>query len=328
MFKRILVPLDGSQLAERAIPHAATFARLFDGKIILQQTLDPSQTGAVEPLGWQLRKAEADVALRSAAARLRETGLDVEHVIMEGRTPASIVDYAQSAEIDLIVISTHGAGGLSRWNRSSVIGKVIEKAYTSILVVRAYQDWESSAQAEERPSPYRRVLLPFDSSRRAECSLPVATTLVEGLNSAGSPATLTVATVIKPPDLPIAQPYAPEITALVDQLMAYSLRTVNEYLQELASRLPAQSEIRTVESASVPGAIHQLAGEVDANGLPVDLVIMCAHGQSGQTGWPYGSIAHNYVEYGDKHVLIIQDLHRAQVRPSSAELAAEKYGKR
>jgi hypothetical protein len=72
MFNRILVPLDGSMLAERAIPHAEQFARIFGSSIILLQVLDPTSyhenPNPVDPLSWQIRKAEADMYMNGIAA--------------------------------------------------------------------------------------------------------------------------------------------------------------------------------------------------------------------------------------------------------------------
>src|SRR5512146_2584844 len=105
MFNRILVPLDGSPLAERAISHAGHFARIFGGSIILLQVLDPTprheNATPIEPLNWQIRKTEADLYLKEIAARLRSQGITAEHVLREGRTPENIVDFAQNENIDL-----------------------------------------------------------------------------------------------------------------------------------------------------------------------------------------------------------------------------------
>src|SRR3972149_625641 len=76
MFNRILVPLDGSTLAERAIPHAEQFARIFGSSIVLLQVLDPTSfhenPSAVDPLSWQIRKAEADMYMQGIAGRIRK----------------------------------------------------------------------------------------------------------------------------------------------------------------------------------------------------------------------------------------------------------------
>ena len=100
----------------------------------------------------------------------------VEYCIREGKAAENIVDFAHTEDIDLLVISTHGSGGLSRWNISSVTQKVINLIYLPVLIVRSY-DRPNAAGIIPR---YRRILLPIDSSRRAECSLSAGIELTRG----------------------------------------------------------------------------------------------------------------------------------------------------
>ena len=360
MFNRILVPLDGSALAERAIPHAEEFARIFGSSIILLQVLDPTSyqenPNAVDPLGWQIRKAEADMYMKGIAARIRQNlpesasdsepgvGSDekkslVEYSIREGKTAENIVNFAHDEAIDLLVISTHGSGGLSRWNLSSVTQKVVNLIYLPVLIVRAYNQPET----EDARIRYQRILLPIDSSRRAECALPAGIALAHADNSAGLPAEgstpppganapgslslptkLILAAVIKPPEIPIPEPYPVEIERISEQLMRVSREVVNNYLNEMKARLSVNCEACVVENKSVSSAIQELAIQEE----DIDLVVLCAHGYTGQSNWPYGSVARNYMEHGTKTVLIIQDVARSQVRPTAAEVAAEKSGGR
>jgi len=362
MFNRILVPLDGSTLAERAIPHAEEFARIFGSSIILLQVLDPTSfhenPAPVDPLSWQIRKAEADIYMQGIAARIRanlqegtfesrdaqnislEAGNPrVEYSIREGKTAENIVNFAHSESIDLLVISTHGSGGLSRWNISSVTQKVINLIYLPVLIVRAY----NLLPSVNIPVHYRRILLPIDSSRRAECSLAAGIALARGVISrdlvpqennhaddltapviSPGPTKLILAAVIKPPELPIPEPYPFEIEQLSQQLMNVSRLAVSNYMNEMKERLPVECEISVLENISVSSTIHELARQEDE----IDLVVLCAHGYTGQFAWPYGSIARNYIEHGIKTVLIIQDVPRSQVQPTAAEIAAEKSGGR
>jgi nucleotide-binding universal stress UspA family protein len=362
MFNRILVPLDGSTLAERAIPHAEQFARIFGSSIILLQVLDPTSyhenPNPVDPLSWQIRKAEADTYMNGIAARLREdlreSALDakgaqsrgrnekkvrVEYSIREGKTAENIVNFAHAENIDLLVISTHGSGGLSRWNISSVTQKVINLIYLPVLIVRAYNQPET----EDARVRYRRILLPIDSSRRAECSLSAGIALARGEMSMGlaseannllphhtAPATsslqmkLILAAVIKPPEIPIPEPYPVEIEQLSKQLMHVSRQAVSNYLNEMKERLPVECETCVVENNSVSSAIQELASQ----GEEIDLVVLCAHGYTGRSTWPYGSVTRNYMEHGTKPVLVIQDVLRSEVQPTAAEIAAEKSGGR
>ncbi len=121
MFEKILLPLDGSALAERSIPHTIEFARIFNSKIELLRVLEPIQGTEIsqfsEPLQWQLVKTEAAVYLQTIAERVQEAlnlsqdeGTNrINTTILEGKIAEFIVDFAQKEAIDLLVICTHGA---------------------------------------------------------------------------------------------------------------------------------------------------------------------------------------------------------------------------
>lgn len=354
MFNRILVPLDGSTLAERAIPHAEQFARIFGSNIILLQVLDPTSyhenPNPVDPLSWQIRKTEADMYMNGITARIREDlresatqsggeKISVEYSIREGKPAENIVNFAHTENIDLLVICTHGSGGLSRWNISSVTQKVINLVYLPVLVVRAY----TLPGTDDARIRYRRILLPIDSSRRAESALPAGIALARGELSMGLapetndpsahliiPATsllqtkLVLVAVIKPPELPIPEPYPVEVEQLSEQLMHVSRQAASNYLNEMKERLSVECEICVLENNSISSAIQEMADQEE----DIDLVVLCAHGYTGQSTWPYGSVARNYLEHGTKPVLVIQDVPRSLVRPTAAEIAAEKSGRR
>ena len=135
---------------------------------------------------------------------------------------------------------------------------------------------------------------------------------------------IILAAVIAPTEIPIPAPYPLEISRLTEQLHQFSHEAVVAYLNEMKLRLPVQSEIRLVENVKDSTGIHELANQEE----DIDLVVLCAHGYTGQSTWPYGSVARNYIEYGTRPVLIIQDVLRSQVPPSAAEIAAERTGGR
>jgi nucleotide-binding universal stress UspA family protein len=347
MFDRILVPLDGSALAERAIPHAERFARIFGADITLLQILEPTSyhenPKAVDPLSWQIRRTEADLYMQAVAARIRENLGEpapqaaaeeqsrVTYCIREGKIAENIVDFAHAEGIDLLVISTHGSGGLSRWNMSSVTQKVTNSIYRHVLLVRAYGQSRAADTVH-----YRRLLLPIDSSRRAESSLSAAIALARGETSSQSAAgpeepspappgedpELVLAAVIKPPEIPIPKPYPVEIDQLAEQLMRLSRDAVDNYLRTMKERLPVACKTCMVESDNVPSAIQELAAQE-----AVDLVVLSAHGYTGQVT-PYGTVTRSYIEHGTKPVLVIQDVPLSQVPPTAAEIAATDTGRR
>ena len=341
MFTRILVPLDGSLLAERALPHAEHFARIFGANIIFLQVLAPGayheNSRVVDPLNWQIRKTEAEVYLQGIVAQTRENlgensliggnnkNSRVDYSIREGKTAESIVDFAHAENIDLLIISTHGSGGLSRWNLGSDIQKVITLICLPVLIVRTFIE----PGTEDSTIPYRRILLPMDGSRRAECALPAGIVLgragtspiktVGAGNSISKPLTenpkLILAEIIKPPEISIPKPYRPEISQISEQLMQINRKVVSNYLYEIKERLPVECETRMVESDGVSSAIHELAGKED-----IDLVVLSAHGYNGQFIGPYGTVTRNYIEHGIKPVLVLQDMPRSRLQPASAQI--------
>ena len=137
-------------------------------------------------------------------------------------------------------------------------------------------------------------------------------------------AELILAAIITPTEIPIPAPYPVEISRLTDQLYQLSREALLLYLNEMKLRLPVKSDIRIIESINVSSGLQELANREE----DIDLVVLCAHGYTGQSTWPYGSVARNYIEHGTRPVLIIQDVLRSQVPVTAAEIASEKTGGR
>lgn len=320
MFKKILLPLDGSPLAERAIAHAVEFARIFNSKILLLRVLEyePSSEPMVhaEPLNWQLHRTKSEHYLHEVARRIRssldfpeddqssdhENRLSVN--ILEGKVAENIIDFAHQEDVDLLVISSHGSSGLSRWNLNSIATKVINLIYKPILIVRGYP-----AEGNEPIQPrYERILLPIDCSRRSECSLSAGMAIARHYQSK-----VFLASVIKPPEISAIDPYDQELQSLNQQYMELSRKTVQRYMTELSHRFEVENEVRILESASIFQPIMKLSENEN-----VDLLIFCAHGHTGELSWPFGTVAQTFIEYSVKPVLVIQDLIRQDVPPKAA----------
>jgi len=184
MFKRILVPLDGSGFAERALPHAEFVASVFDSTIVLLQVLETTgeinQPGSEDPILWKIRENKAKQYLQETAAQVTEridTDVSgVEYAIRTGNPAESIISFSQDEGIDLLVISTHGWGGFTHWNISSVAQKVIHRIYLPVLLIRAYEE-QKTLEGKIR---YRRILMPVDSSPRSECAFSAGIRLIRG----------------------------------------------------------------------------------------------------------------------------------------------------
>lgn len=145
-FKRILVPLDGSSLSERALPAARTLAQKFESHVILLRVLDiPTPTAPTShpevTIGWvrearQQAHAEAESYLEGIQEDLCEEGIDTR-ILLRDRSPAEdILDVAGAEDIDLIVMSTHGRSGLGRRAFGSFAEKVARHSLCPVLLVR------------------------------------------------------------------------------------------------------------------------------------------------------------------------------------------------
>lgn len=331
MFKRILVPLDGSEFAERALPHAEYFARVFNSTIVLLHVMET--TGAInqphseDPIAWKIKESKAkqylEQKLIQVEKRLDNNHSKVEYAIRNGNPAESIIIFAQEEKINLLVISTHGWGGFSRWNISSVAQKVINRIYLPVLLIRAYEELETF----EGKVNYRRILMPVDSSPRSECSFSAGLRLIRKernkLISAESTVTieptLFIASVIRPPEIPIPEAHSEEAQKLINQLMRISRDSVHSYLERIKLQFSEHSETRILEHCSVSEALQRFVKDEN-----IDLIIMAAHGHTGQCKYPYGSVAREMIEFGARPILIIQDIPPHLVKPSDSEIATKK----
>jgi nucleotide-binding universal stress UspA family protein len=135
MFDKILVPLDGSELAEAIVPHAEAVADRHQAEVILLQVLSAKR---VNPERAAKERHESEDYLMGVEQRLLEKGMNARYTIRHGSDPAAeIVDYAEVNKVDLIAMSTHGRSGMSRWLFGSVASRVLQGTSKPILLIRS-----------------------------------------------------------------------------------------------------------------------------------------------------------------------------------------------
>jgi len=135
MYERILVPLDGSDLARAILPRVQAMAAPLGSEVVLLQVLGES---GVLPKTAAKERREAEKQLKAAAQELLDAGVNARYTIRHGSDAAAeIVDYAEVNDVDLIAMSTHGRSGISRWMLGSVASKVLRGTSKPILVIRA-----------------------------------------------------------------------------------------------------------------------------------------------------------------------------------------------
>jgi nucleotide-binding universal stress UspA family protein len=279
---------------------------------VLEAGKASTQAPSIDPVDWQIRKAEAGSYLSGLAARMRQSGVEVGTQLREGKPAEQILEFARSWNADLILLSSHGQSGLSPWNVSSVVQHVILHAHSSVMIVRAYQPTSANITGLK----YRRILLPLDGSQRAEMPLAFAEALSQKHDSS-----ILIAHVVQQPELPRRTPPSAEDQLLARQLAERNREVALAYLEELRSRLKVRLETKLETSPKVSQSLHRIAEESQA-----DLTILSAHGWAGETHWPYGTVVVSFIVFGSTPLLILQDLPFNGIEPTKAEMAAREKG--
>ena len=317
MISHILVPLDSSTLAECVLPHVMAVGLVMNARVTLLHVLEHPRNGngslGVDPVDWHLRKHKSERYLEQVAERLQNSGLNTEYSIVEGSPAQSIIDFARNNNVDLIILSTHGGSGLSGWNISSVVQKILLRSYKSILLVRAYQPTATDTTKVH----YKRLFIGLDASTRAEYVLPVAMKVAQAHNSE-----IRLGTVIQKPQTIDRFPPSEEDSKLIEEIVERNHRAVTHYFDQLLIQyslegLELKKDIVVGEDAIT--ILHDMVEEINA-----DLVMLVAHGHSGERRWPYGSVASSFIAYGNTPLMIMQDLSENEIPQTHAELAVKE----
>ena len=309
MFSRILLPLDRSALAECVLPHTIAIARAFDSHVTLLHVMDTPREArwrrAMDPLNWQIRKAEATAYLSEVDLRLQAAGLLTEAHILEGVAAEQVIAFADTHASQLIILSSHGQSGLSEWGASSVVQKIAQRARTSVMIVRA-----GRAVVLDAPGlRYQRILVPLDGTQRAETILPAAAALARAHD-----AHIVLAHLVQQPVLPRRTPPSREDVELADQLVARNQAEATHYLDQLQSRISGAVETRVLVSDHLAATLHDLVAQEK-----IDLVLVSAHGMPSQIRGPYGDVTGNLIAYGTKPLVIMQEGSQTPTAPPPGE---------
>lgn len=275
---KILVPLDGSRLADGILAHVRRLLMREASSIHLTHIQFGTEGAPAE---------EERIAIRDHMAACKEllesTGETVEMSLHEGDPAARILDLLESGGFDLCAMATHGRSGVSRWVRGSVAERVLRN--TSVPVYLANPKGLSRTSDDV---PFERILVPLDGSSLSEKILPLVTRLAK---DAGAEVTLLHI------DTPArgAHP-VPEIAGRKSQQRAEKM------LDELRCKLEASGIAKT----RVVGRYGDPAGEIIelVKESKPDLVAMSSHGRSGISRWRFGSVAEKVLRTIDCPLLV------------------------
>ncbi|MCB2190308.1 MAG: universal stress protein [Deltaproteobacteria bacterium] len=138
MYQHILVPLDGSALAETVLPHVEELAKESGAKVSLLQVVIVHTMPGADPTDDQVEAIDqANKYLEKVAEKLKQAGLTVEIHIRYGHDAEEILDHAESNDIDLVAMCSHGQSGIGRWNLGGVTKRVVSHCVKPVLTIRA-----------------------------------------------------------------------------------------------------------------------------------------------------------------------------------------------
>jgi nucleotide-binding universal stress UspA family protein len=294
MYRRILVPLDGSPIAEQVLPLTKQLATCGSSSVLLFRAIEPLHA-KLRVEGEILNVADQIELMRGTAVEYLETvrrdfaaaGIHADRDVQVGLPAAAILHAAETAPVDLIAMATHGRSGLQRWVYGSVTDKVLSSARLPVLLVRA--------GAVTPPGPITRILVPLDGSDLAERALVPAVMMAKCLN-----AELLLYRAWQ------AQMYAlsgmmagSAAVALEDDIRA----AVQDYVQRMAVKVSEQG-VRVRWLAGYQTAAEGIleTGQKERPGL----IVMSTHGRSGVGRWVMGSVADRVLRTSDVPVLLIR----------------------
>lgn len=295
----ILVPLDGSYIAEQALPVAGTIAHRTGRRVHLASVLHQPISGLVvateEPapdpgLEAELRQQFTEYLKSSAEALETTHGVEVNYALLEGTAAQALADTARFKRISLIVMTTHGHGGIHRLWLGSVADRLLRRVKAPVLLLRPLN---GSLQTE-----FRHVLIALDGLVEGEKILEPA---IE-LGSLSQDCRFTLVQVAEPP-VPLITRMAVHPAKMRPHWRELEENSARSYLERVAGRMRArglQVDTRVISEHGIGEQILNLGGSIGA-----DLLVVGTHGAQGIERMLLGSVADKVVRGSSAPVLVV-----------------------
>ena len=294
MLRNVMLPLDGSGFSELAAPLAISIAKLNAAMLHVVRVHVPTVPTAEITLTTnydELLRENERAELERVVAQARERGLATTNALLEGPVAFALNAYCQDAAIDLVVMTTHGRGGLKRLVLGSVAEEFVRTSGVPVLLAQA--DSRDTA-VSITPEAIRIILVPLDGTVEAETVLPHAVVFARMSNAELVLTKMVVASLDT------------AITIGPDSLRSYldHLRDQAEaYLAKVAAGLPSDLRVRTATVTAETPAAGVLAC---AKREKADLIAMVTHGRRGWQRIALGSVAESVMRKASMPVLLVR----------------------
>ncbi|MDO8490772.1 MAG: universal stress protein [Dehalococcoidia bacterium] len=284
MEKRIVVPLDTSDLAERVLPYVQVIASGLKAEVDLVTVAEPG----AEKLEHPLRSYLAEVA-----GRLKLDEGSAKQEVLFGRAADQIVDYAVDNEAVLIAMASRGLSGVTRWVMGSVADKILRGAECPVFLVKAPEP------KKVKPWQGKRIMICLDGSQVAECVFRVMDEV-----SWAPELDIDLVRVVEPPTAPPdVDENSSQWKGYKDYIMSRSELAARAYVEEIEKPLKKQGRWKTRTQVLFGVPARQIIDYASQNNI--DVILMSTIGRSGLGPWTHGGVASKVVEGATTPILLV-----------------------
>ena len=288
MYSKILVPLDGSEVAECVLPHVEAFTSGDKPvEVTFLYVVQPFDVPMTRHEFKDQIEAEATAAAKEYLDDLIET-LDyrekVRSAVVLGEVAESILDCANANIVDIIIMASHGRSGIGQWIRGSVADKVLHVSHTPILRIRAAAPRKGFYSENQKIT----LLIPLDGSEVAEKALDQSRRLADHFGVQNVEIVLFRVCEL----FTQSYHYPPPMSMSYEEYLDYETKRCTEICQTYLSEVEGMLKNEGLQADSVVVVGDTADATINyINENPVDLIIMSTHGRTGIGRWAFGSIA-------------------------------------
>ncbi len=287
MYDHLLFPTDGSQGASVVFDHVLDIAAEHDATVHVLHVADPTRVFQRKGSVIDAIEQEGETLVRDTAARAGQRGVETVTDVRTGDPYSTIVDYAASQDLDLVVMPTHGRRGLERFLLGSTTERVLRRSDVPVLTIRPEDDDDGTIAY-----PYQRVLAPTDGSTCAREAVEMAVDVATVTGAA-----LHLLTVIDVASVGVDIRSDLQITQLEE-----AADTILEDAAAFAETAGVEPAVETVYGSSIHEAIRSYIEDHD-----VDLVVVGTHGRTGFDRHLLGSVTEHLVRTSPIPVLTVRE---------------------
>ena len=290
MYKRILVPLDGSEAAEIVFPYAEEIAARIGAEVTLTSVSEARASEASHL--YQAYMEHAREVFQRGLDRYHAGDIKVHREILMGSPAEELLRYSGQSRIDLIVMASHGASAKGPWVLGNIAAKVLRASTVPVLLVRIPANEVTVKQGKV----IRKILLPLDGSETGKSALQHAETLALVLD-----AEIILFQVMEP--ITGLAGFSSIPPAFMEETRIKRKTLAVEYLKDVGKPL-ADRGVKVSEGIAFGAPADEILEYARKNA--VDLIAISTHGRSGIGRWVFGSVTDKVLHGGDTTILVVQ----------------------